>query len=102
AALVGAFATEGWLYALVSAVAGAVVGIGLGRAIVAASQWAFRSEHSRLDLAFTVRPGSVAAGFAIGFVVALATVVATSVRVSRLNIIRAIRDLPEPPVRRAR
>jgi putative ABC transport system permease protein len=102
AALVGAFATEGWLYALASAVAGAAAGIGLGRAIVVASQWAFRSEHSQLELTFTVRPGSVAAGFAIGFAVALVTVVATSVRVSRLNIIRAIRDLPEPAPRRTR
>ncbi len=102
AALVGAFATEGWLYALASSVLGALAGVALGRVIVVASQWAFQSEHNQLELHFTLRSASLASGFAIGFVVALLTVVATSVRVSRLNIIRAIRDLPEPQVRKVR
>ena len=47
-------------------------------------------------------PQSLAQSFAIGFTVALATIVGTSLRVSRLNIIRAIRDLAEPPPRRRR
>ena len=55
------------------------------------------SEHSRLDLSLTVEPASLAIAFSIGFAVALATIVATSLRVSRLNIIRAIRDVAEPP-----
>src|SRR5206468_12099520 len=37
--------------------------------------------------------------FDIGFVVAVATIVAMSIRVSRLTIIRAIRDIAEPPPR---
>ncbi len=98
--LVGAFATEGWLYALVAAVLGVVVGIGLGRALVAVSARIFSTEHNRFDLYFTLEPASLALAFAIGFVVALVTIVGTSLRVSRLNIIRAIRDLPEPPPRR--
>ncbi|MGZ4318723.1 MAG: ABC transporter permease [Gaiellaceae bacterium] len=101
-ALVGAFATEGWLYALVSAAVGALVGIGLGRLIVIASEWAFKSEHNQLELTFMVKGSSIGSGFAIGFVVALVTVVATSVRVARLNIIRAIRDLPEPGIRKVK
>ncbi len=98
--LVGAFATEGWLYALVAAVLGVAVGIGLGRALVAVSARIFSTEHNRFDLYFTLEPASLALAFAIGFVVALVTIVGTSLRVSRLNIIRAIRDLPEPPPRR--
>src|SRR5205814_512361 len=39
--LVGGFATEGWLYALVATLLGTAVGIGLGRALVAASQQIF-------------------------------------------------------------
>src|SRR5204862_349283 len=73
------------------------VGVGLGRAIIAGAQRMFSTEHNRYDLFFTVRPASVAEGFLFGFAIALITVVAMSVRVSRLNIIRAIRDLPEPP-----
>ena len=67
--------------------------------LVAVSARIFASEHNRFDLYFTLEPSSLARAFAIGFVVALATIVGTSLRVSRLNIIRAIRDLPEPPPR---
>jgi putative ABC transport system permease protein len=100
--LVGAFATEGWLYALVASLLGTLAGIGLGRLIIAASARMFSTEHNRFDLVFTVRPASIAEGFAIGFLIALVTVVAMSVRISRLNIIAAIRDLPEVKVRRRR
>jgi putative ABC transport system permease protein len=98
--LVGAFATEGFLYALLATLLGTAVGVGLGRVLVAWSQSAFSSEHNRFDLYFTVKPASLAQSFVIGFVVAVATIVVMSIRVSRLNIIRAIRDIAEPPPRR--
>jgi putative ABC transport system permease protein len=100
--LVGAFATEGWLYAFAAALLGTMTGIGLGRVIILASERVFSSEHNRFELFFTVRPASIALGFAVGLGIALVTVVATSVRVSRLNIIAAIRDLQERPRRRRR
>jgi len=98
--LVGAFATEGFIYALVAALLGTAVGVGLGRVLVAWSQSAFSSEHNRFDLYFTVKPESLGQSFVTAFVVAVLTVVVMSVRVSRLNIIRAIRDIAEPPPRR--
>jgi putative ABC transport system permease protein len=101
-ALVGAFATEGFIYALIATILGTAVGIGIGRALVALSQAAFSSEHNKFDLYFTLKAQSLAQSFAISFVVAVATIVAMSIRVSRLNIIRAIRDIPEPPPRRRR
>ena len=100
--LVGAFATEGWLYALVSTALGVATGIGLGAVLVAFSARIFATEHNRFDLYLTLEPGSLALSFAVGFVVALATIVGTSLRVSRLNIIAAIRDLAEPRRRRRR
>jgi putative ABC transport system permease protein len=100
--LVGAFATEGFIYALLASLLGTAVGVGLGRVLVAWSQSAFSSEHNRFDLYFTVKPGSLAQSFVMGFVVAVLTIVVMSIRVSRLNIIRAIRDIPEPPPRRRR
>ncbi|HEX6699763.1 MAG TPA: FtsX-like permease family protein, partial [Gaiellaceae bacterium] len=100
--LVGAFATEGWIYAFVASIAGIVVGIGLGRLIVVFCQRAFDSEHNPLELFFTIRPWNVVLAFAISYVVAVLTVVGTSVRVARLNIIRAIRDLREPPAPKRR
>jgi len=101
-ALVGAFATEGFIYALLASLLGVAVGVGLGRVLVAWSQSAFSSEHNRFDLYFTVKPGSLAQSFVVAFVVAVLTIVVMSIRVSRLNIIRAIRDIPEPPPRRRR
>ena len=98
--LVGAFAAEGWLYALVATALGVAVGIGLGAALVSLSARIFATEHNRFDLFLTLKPQSLAQSFAIGFVVAIATIVGTSLRVSRLNIIRAIRDIPEPSSRR--
>lgn len=98
--LVGAFATEGFIYALLATLLGTAVGVGLGRVLVAWSQSAFSSEHNRFDLYFTVKPASLTQSFVIGFVVAVATIVVMSIRVSRLNIIRAIRDIAEPPPRR--
>ena len=96
AELVGAFATEGWLYALAATALGVAAGIGLGAVLVSLSARIFATEHNRFDLYFTLKPQSLAQSFAIAFVVALATVVGTSLRVSRLNIIRAIRDVAEP------
>ncbi len=102
AELVGAFATEGWLYAVVSSVLGVLVGVGLGALLVEVTAAAMTSEHSRLEIEFALVPASLVLAFSIGFAVALVTIVGTSLRVSRLNIIRAIRDLPEPPPRRLR
>jgi putative ABC transport system permease protein len=102
AELVGAFATEGWIYAVVATALGVAAGIGLGAVLVSLSARIFATEHNRFDLFFTLKPQSLAQSFAIAFLVALATVVATSLRISRLNIIRAIRDLAEPPSRRRR
>jgi putative ABC transport system permease protein len=100
--LVGAFALEGWLYALLASAFGVLAGIGLGAALVAVSARIFATEHNRIELFLTLEPRSLSQSFAFGFVVALVTIVGTSLRVSRLNIIRAIRDLPEPPPRARR
>ncbi len=101
-ALVGAFATEGFLYALAASLLGTVVGIGLGRVLVSLSQSAFSSEHNQFDLYFTVKTASLGQAFMVSFAVAVLTIVTMSARVSRLNIIRAIRDIAEPPPRRKR
>ncbi len=100
--LVRAFATEGWIYTIVASALGVLVGIGLGGVLVAISARIFATEHNRFDLYFTLKPSSLASSFAFAFVVALVTIVGTSLRVSRLNIIRAIRDIPEPPAQRQR
>ena len=46
--LIGAFATEGWCYAVVSAIAGTFVGLALGRALMAAAAKLFSAARRRL------------------------------------------------------
>lgn len=99
--LIGSFSLEGWLYALGAAAAGALAGIGIGRLVVVAASKLFQQDHTStgrgLALHFAVTTHSIRAGFTIGLVISLATVLGTSIYISRLNVIRAIRDLPEPP-----
>lgn len=97
-ALIGAFHLEGWIYALVSSVIGLFAGIGLGRVIVAVATGIFArpGEEFSLELNFAATAEGVLQGFQLGFLIAVLTVFFTAVWVARLNVIRAIRDLPEP------
>lgn len=98
AELVGAFHLEGWMYAVVSSVIGLVAGIGLGRAVVGVATGIFArpGEEFSLELHFSATAQGVLRGFQLGFLISVFTVLVTAVWVSRLNVIRAIRDLPEP------
>ena len=97
AQLVRAFLIEGSLYAGVAAVLGVAAGIGVGAAIVQVSSSLFtRQEAFALELRFSPSITSIIGGFALGLLISAATVFATSLRISRINVIRAIRDLPEP------
>jgi putative ABC transport system permease protein len=97
--LIGAFALEGWLYAVTSAALGVLAGLGLGRLVIVASssQFAARSQGASSTLRFAVTSSSIQSGFAVGLVIAVGTAVATAVWIARTNVIRAVRDLPEPP-----
>ncbi|MDJ0769731.1 MAG: FtsX-like permease family protein [Ilumatobacter sp.] len=94
--LVMAFASEGWLYALVSSLVGALVGIQLGRLISWRADQILTSGDDvfSLHLTFSYDASTVVQGFAIGLAISVVTIVLTSVRISRLNVIAAIRDLP--------
>jgi putative ABC transport system permease protein len=96
--LVSVFGFEGTAYSVVAAALGVLVGIGVGRVVVRATEGIFaQGQRGIVGLKFAVSPVSLLAGFAIGLAIALLTVWGTSVRISRLNIIRAIRDTPDPP-----
>ncbi|HLK42664.1 MAG TPA: ABC transporter permease, partial [Thermoleophilia bacterium] len=96
AGLVGSFSLEGWMYSLSSAAVGTLAGIGIGRLIVVAARGIFARGSDGLDFAFSASLHSIQTGFTFGFVISLVTVLTTSLFISRLNVIRAIRDLPEP------
>ncbi|MFC9287897.1 ABC transporter permease [Streptomyces sp. NPDC057052] len=103
--LVASFTLEGAAYALLSALPGVAIGVavGWGVSVVAAKifeGWAVGG--SSIRIAFAVTPTSVLNGLAMGLLIAFAAILATSVRISRFNIIAAIRDLPAVPGRRPR
>ena len=101
--LIRFFSLEGWMYAIAASAAGTLVGLGLGRLIVVGVAAIFANDGPfALDLRYSARLTSVQRSFTTGFVMALLTVLGTAFFNSRLNVIRAIRDLPDPPRLRAR
>lgn len=100
--LVKGFVIEGAMYALAASAVGAMVGIAIGRGIIALATPLLADGEETFTLAFSPRPASVVGGFCLGAVISLMTIVFTSLRISRLNVIRAIRDLPEPKGARVR
>jgi putative ABC transport system permease protein len=96
---------EGAVYGIVAAAAALVPGAIFGLAIVRllAPQVASTAGENRIDPElFAIAPGSVAFSIAVGALVVLTTLFATSVRSSRMQISSAIKNLPEPPRRAKR
>jgi putative ABC transport system permease protein len=100
--LVRSFLIEGTIYALVASLVGILIGLGVGRAVVVVAARIFSSfsDEDTFNLAFRFTPISLVNGFAMGFLIAFVTVTLTSIRISRVNIIAAIRDLPNEGGRR--
>jgi putative ABC transport system permease protein len=91
--LVQTFLYEGAAYDLAAAAVGSLLGIGVSYVMVRAVAEAFTEEG--LDLSYSVSGRSVLIAYAIGVLLTLAVVTASAWRVSRLNIVSAIRDIPE-------
>jgi putative ABC transport system permease protein len=88
------FAFEGALYALLASALGSVAGVGVGWLMVRVIGEAFAG--SGFEISFGTRPENVVIAFCLGMVLTFAVVLIFSWRVSRLNVVRAIRDIPEP------
>ncbi len=100
--LVRLFMAEGAVYSLGSAAVGALIGIGLGYLLVLGIGEIFNQESTE-DFGITahVELRSLLLSFFFGSVITFITVIIASWRISKLNIVRAIRDIPEPRVARA-
>src|SRR5213594_3992837 len=92
--LLTTFALEGTFYAVVAAALGA---LGLGYVMV----YSFDKlvPHGDVVVAFHFDLSSIITAFVAGTTLTWITILLASWRVSRLNIVRAIRDLPEPGTR---
>src|SRR6266705_1403480 len=95
--LLTTFALEGTFYAVVAPALGALAGLGLGYIMV----YFFDKlvPHGDVVVTFHFDPASVLTAFVAGTALTWVTILLASWRVSRLNIVRAIRDLPEPGTR---
>jgi putative ABC transport system permease protein len=97
--LIQSFLSEGMAYNLGSA----LVGAGLGVLVALAMTRLMASFASQFGVTIEpyVTPRSLIVAYCLGVVITFVTVVFSSWRVSRLNIVRAIRNIPEPTYRRA-
>jgi putative ABC transport system permease protein len=102
--LVGALATEGWLYAVPASALGAALGIAFGWLIAWRADQLLSTgrEVTALHLTFTFQGSTVITGFVLGFAIAIATIVLSSIRLARFNVIQAIRDIHTTAARRPR
>ena len=96
--LVQMFIAEGAMYSIGSAIVGTLVGAGIGALLVIGTSAAFAqaSPSGDFTLTPTITLRSLLVSFFLGSIVTFITVGFASLRVSRLNIVRAIRDIPEP------
>jgi putative ABC transport system permease protein len=92
--LIQQFLFEGYVYNLAAALVGIVLGIGVGLLMVKVMASVFGT--AGISLQSHVEPRSVVVAFSLGALVTFITVAVSSWRISRLTIVAAIRDLPDP------
>ncbi|MBT3363294.1 MAG: ABC transporter permease [Chloroflexi bacterium] len=90
------FAFEGAVYSLIAAAVGALLGVAVAWIMVRIIGIAFGQMD--LNLTFALNWRSVIIAYTLGMAITFAVVLISSWRVSRLNIVRAIRDIPEPSI----
>ena len=103
--LVQMFVSEGMIYDLIAAALGIVLGLAISYAMIgflgsifntAAQQISSELSSSLFTFRFNVAPTSVVIAYTLGVLLTFAVVTVSSWRVSRLNIVSAIQDTPEP------
>lgn len=98
--LTQSFIAEGMAYNVGSALVGAVLGLGVAYVLITVMGRLF--SDFGLNIAFHFNPQGFVIAYALGVVITFITVAFSSWRAANLNIVRAIRDLPEPQPLRGR
>lgn len=96
------FTIEGAVYAFTATVAGVGAGIGVGWVLVQALKKIFFEENDFLTIGFDPQPESMMLAAALGLGITMLTIWVTAFRISRFNVIAAVRDLPQPPTKQGR
>lgn len=89
------FAFEGVVYSALAAAVGSVLGIVVGWGMVQILASAFGS-FEEFSFSFSFNPKSLVIAYAMGMIATYIVVVISAWRAGHLNIVRAIRDIPEP------
>lgn len=104
--LIAMFTFEGVAYALLAVLVGLPAGLAISRLLVAllvraveSGVTGFSGAAARVaeTVVWRVEPRSAALAASLGMLLTVATVAISAWRVSRVTIVTAIRDLPEPP-----
>jgi putative ABC transport system permease protein len=99
--LVYVYFFEGLVYAAIAALVGTVIGVAVGYVLVLLAARTLLSSTPTVATAFiqsfSVTALSLVIAYVSGFLLTVVTIAAASARISRLNIVRAIRSIPEPP-----
>ena len=95
------FLFEGMAYTLVASVIGVALGVLVGYLMTFVLSSIFSSFYSALTLQYRVESTSLVISFCLGVLLTFAVVCVSAYRVSRLNIVAAIRDLDESEQRDA-
>jgi putative ABC transport system permease protein len=98
--LVELYVFEGVAYDLIAAAVGALLGVAVAFGMVFVMAQAF--EFTEITIQPDVQPRSLVVGYALGVLLTFGVVTVSAWRVSRLNIVSAIRNTPEPRVPKSR
>jgi putative ABC transport system permease protein len=99
--LIQSFLAEGAAYSLLAGAVGSALGVGVSWVLIG---WMgnLLAGMSGSTFGFDIKPRSLIVAYCLGMIITFLTVIFSSWRVSRLNIVAAIRDLPDVKVRRTR
>jgi putative ABC transport system permease protein len=95
------FLFEGTAYTLAASVVGAVLGVGVAALMIRVLSSVFSGFYKGITLSFHVEWTSVVISICLGILLTFIVVAFSAYRVSRLNIVAAIRDLDESEQRDA-
>ena len=93
--LVKMFTFEGTAYALVSAAVGVALGLAVSAVMIFVINRVFASFDDSFSLTIHFEPRTIVVAYCLGMVITVATVAGSAYRVSRLNIVAAVRNIPE-------
>ena len=96
--LVQMFVFEGTAYDLVAAAVGTSIGLVVGILIMAVANQIIGGTSEDFRFSYHIEPRSAIVAYCLGMIITFVTVAVSAYRVSRMNIVEAVRGLPETVV----